>query len=106
MSCESCSFEDAKGDRERSDQHFGATLVPCRCSAEGRRCCGEMMFALFCAVVAVSRGSGLTLTERVWSLKEGDLKGRERGEKVCRRLMTKQKGRVSEVQRIHYSGIW
>lgn len=43
----SCFCEAAEKDREESEQHFGLSLVLCRCGRKGTGCCGEMGLGFF-----------------------------------------------------------
>lgn len=54
---EAAFLEDVEGDCQGGEQHSGSTLIPSRCGAEKRKCCGDWRFGFVCALQAVSRGS-------------------------------------------------
>lgn len=55
----SCFFDNVKGDSERSEQLFGATVVPFRCGGDGKECCGEMSLGNFMGVSGSEWGESM-----------------------------------------------
>lgn len=54
----SCLSKNVDGDRDRDEQNFNSTPVPCRCGGRERVVSVKRDLELFCAVRTVSEGFG------------------------------------------------
>lgn len=80
---EGCFFENVEGECKGSEQHFGLTLVPCRCGVEKERYYGERKFDSFSCSSGSEWGSSVETRWGVFchrcevkKIKEGEKRGK------------------------------